>query len=627
MVHKYLKKMIHNESRQFYFQLTLFFIGACFLVNSVLAGYLFSLPEIPVMLAFVAALFLGGPIIVNAAVDLWFSRNEMNELVALSILAALCSGEYQVAAVIALFMMISVLLEYRSQLGARKNIESLLRLSPQKAHRLTDDKEDIIDAANLIKGDLIRIRPGDIVPGDGVIKKGQSTLNEAAITGESLPVEKRIGDSVFSGTVNMTGLIDVQIETAGQDTTLSKIKELIHQAEQSKTPVMRMIDQYVSWYTPIILVLAAAVLFFTRDLSRFIAMLVIACPCTILLSSPTAIVAALSAAARLGIIIKDISNLEIANKLSVLVFDKTGTLTTGHLQVTEITGMNGYDDKQLLQDVASFEQHSRHPIAKAIVYKAIAAGLTLEHPENSHETSGMGVKGLLAKAEFVIGRVDWLEQNGIQAADLAAISEKNDCKSVIYVVKDGRLVGWLALTDTLRHDAEKMVHTLKRNGIKRIVMLTGDRKVIAQRVADKLNCDVTAEIFPEDKKRIVEEIKQDGAITGVVGDGVNDAPALAAGDVSIAMGAAGSDVAIHSASIVLLNEDLDRIPFLLHLSHRTVAVMRQNLIFSFCYIVLLLVLAAYGHINPIIAAVLHTASALIVIINSARLVREGEELQ
>ncbi len=624
MAHSFLKKMLEAESKRFQIQIISCFGGGVLLLNSFIAGFIFTNNTIPSLLAMVAALLLGLPLVWEALIDLWHENAEMNELAALSFLASFCVGEYQTAAIIALFMFISQLIEYRSQLGARKNIESLLKLSPNRAFRINKDKEEEIDSTKLNKGDIVRVRPGESIPSDGVVLKGSSSVNEATITGESLPAEKRENDEVFGGTINVSGVLEIEITTAASDTTLSKIKKLILEAEESRTPVMRIIDKYASWYTPIILTMAAMVLFFTRDINRSISILIISCPCTILLSAPTAVVAALSSAARLGVIIKNISALEIAKGVNALVFDKTGTLTTGTLKVASIVPCNGIDSDQLLSIAASVCFHSRHPVAKAIFSEAEEQEITIPSSDNFEELSGFGTSAEVENSKVLLGRAEWLEINKVKVPEIKDEGFEN--LSVLYVVQKGKTLGWIGLEDKTRPDAVKMMHSLKENAIEKIVMLTGDRWSVAKRVAAELDCEVEAEVLPDQKMSKVVEIKKEGHTVAVVGDGVNDAPALAAGDISIAMGVAGSDVAIHSASIVLMNEKLDRIPFIIHLSRQAVKIMRQNLCFSALYILILIIMSAMGIIHPVLAVIMHTASAFIVVFNSARLLREGEEL-
>jgi len=580
------------------------------------------------LLAIGGALLLGIPILVHAAKEMLHGQTNMDELVALAVIAALASGDYKAAGAVAFFLLLANVIEARTALGARASIESLVRLAPKKAHRLRDGSEELVDPKELKAGDVVRVRPGDNIPADGLVISGQSSVNQANVTGESLPVDKTVGDEVFSGTSNQAGAMDVQVTRAGADTTLGKVQKLILQAERTRIPIMRLIDNYAGWYTPTILMLAGAVLFFTRDMNRAVAMLVVACPCALILAVPTAMVAALSCAARLGILIKDISTLEAARGLTAFVFDKTGTLTTGELSVTQLAPAPGVDGAVLVAAAASAEQMSRHPVARAVVAVAEKARVSLGTPSEFEEISGRGVRAIVDGQPVMVGRLTWLEEQGI---DVAAVRDSLQVEpegvSTLYVVRGREVLGWIALEDRTRREARLAMDQLRALGLRELVMVTGDRWSVARRVAKEMGCtEVQAEVLPADKLQLVDALKGQGHKVAVVGDGVNDAPALAAGDLSIAMGAAGSDVAINSAAIALMNTDLRRLPFLIRLSRRTTQVIHQNLLFGIGFIVVLVILAAMNVINPIIAAVLHMVTATFVIFNSARLVRFGEDM-
>ena len=580
------------------------------------------------LLAAVGAILLGAPLVIHAIRSLARGHLHMDELAALAVVAAFATAEYQAAGIVAFFMLLSELIETRTALGARASIESLVRLAPRRARRLADGQEQEVDAAQLRPGDLVRVLPGDDVPADGEVLSGQTTINQANITGESLPVDKGAGDEVFGGTTNITGAIEIRVSRAGPDTTLGRVQQLILQAEQTRIPLMRLMDQYAGWYTPLVLMLAGIVLFFTREPNRAIGMLVIACPCAIILATPTAIVAALSAAARLGVLIKDVANLEWARKLTAIVLDKTGTLTTGELAVTRLMPAEGVEGKSLLLDAASIERLSRHPIARAVVAVAEQAGLDLPQAGEFAETPGRGVKGLVNGMSVMVGRRTWLAEQGV---DFSAIEGEQFAEpeglSILHVARGGRCIGWIGLEDRTRPEAKHAMSELEKLGIRHLVMVTGDRRSVARRVGREMGCtEVVAEVLPAQKLALVDDLKAKGHRVAVVGDGVNDAPALAAGDLGIAMGAAGSDVAINSASIALMNNDLSRLPFLVRLSRATTGVIWQNLAFGLLYIVAGLAATGMGWITLEAAAVLHTLSSAIVVFNSARLVRHGEHL-
>jgi Cd2+/Zn2+-exporting ATPase len=530
------------------------------------------------------------------------------------------------AGAVSFFMFISILIERSSALGARRSIESLLRLSPTTARRITGDGEEEIEAAELAIGDRVRVRPGERIPGDGVIVNGSSSLDQSSITGESVPVEKKAGEDVFAGTINLTGSLVIEIEKTGEDTTLGKVKSLIIEAEATRTPIMRLIDRYAGYYVPLILMLAGAVLFFTHDMNRAVAMLVVACPCAIVLSAPTASVAALSAASRLGLLIKDVSDLEVMRRVTAVAFDKTGTLTTGRLRVARVIPAPGRSRTAVLRIAAAVEDNSRHPAARAVVDAAGEHGIqSLPAVDGFVEAAGKGVRGSVDETDVLVGRATWLRENGISLEE--APENESAGLSVLYVATGGELIGWIGLEDQLRPGAKAALDQVSRLEIKNRVMLTGDRWAVADRVGNEVGCShVVAEILPEQKLDAVRLLKKQGHTVAVVGDGVNDAPMLAAGDVSIAMGVAGSDAAVHSASIALMNNEINRIAFLMQLSRKTMNVVAQNLLLSVGSVATVLVLGATGYVHPIAAVLLHTGSALAVVVNSARLVRAGEDV-
>jgi len=607
-------------------------MGGLLVVNSYLAQWLFpGRPFHSAVSAFLGALLLGGPLIWNAARQLWHGRMHMDELAALAILAALALGHHQIAGVVAFFMVLSNLIETRTALGARASIESLIRMTPTSASRLRPDgSEEEVEASALRPDDVVRVRPGDNIPADGIVLRGESTVNQATITGESIPADKKEGDEVYSGTTNLTGVLDIRVTRAGKDTTLGRVQRLILEAERTKVPIMRLIDRYVGWYTPTILMIAGIVLFFTKDPERVIAMIVLACPAELILATPTAVVAALSCAARMGILIKNVADLEQARSLTAVVLDKTGTLTTGQLSVTRIMPAPDVDGAELLRVAAGLEQMSRHPVARAIVEVARRAKLRLPEASEFEEVSGQGVRGKLADGtEVLVGRRNWLAEHG---ADMSLLENPDYAEpeglSTLYVVANGKCLGWIGLEDRTRPEARHAIEGLREVGIRQLVMVTGDRWSVARRVARDLGCsDVRAEVLPQDKLELVDQLKSRGHLVAVVGDGVNDAPALTAGDLGIAMGAAGSDVAINSASIALMTNDLRRLPFLIRLSRATTRTIWQNLLFGVLFIVGTMTLAGLKIVGPMAAAILHTIAAAVVIFNSARLVRFGEEYQ
>jgi Zn2+/Cd2+-exporting ATPase len=605
-------------------------IGVVLVLNAFIVDWFFDNSQtVASVSAFLGAIALGAPIVWTAAKDIYRGLLGINELVAIAVLAAFATGDYKTAGVVAFFMLLGEIIETRTAEGARASIESLIKLTPTKARRITPQGEQEVAAKDLAVGDVIRIRPGDNVAADGVIVTGQGSFNQSTITGESLPVDKKPGDEVFAGTQNLTGVLEVKVSRAGQDTTLGRVRELILAAEKTKLPIMKIVDQYMSFYTPLVLVIAALVWAFTRRLDNVISVIIFSCPCAFILATPTAMVAALSAAARLGILIKNVADIELAAKINAFIFDKTGTLTTGELAVSRLAPIGDTKPADLLRLAASAEKYSNHPTAKALAQLAKEAGVPLAEPKDFSETAGRGIQAHVNGSPVLVGRAQWLRDNGVDG-DFTKSVDLNETEgwSLIFVAQAKQCIGWVGLQDQTRAEARDSLAELKESGVRRISMVSGDRQPVASRVAQEIGCEeAKGECLPQNKVDFVKAVKAKGYQVAVVGDGVNDAPALAAGDIGIAMGAAGSEVAIHSATIALMNNDLRRLPFLVKLSRSTRAVINQNFLFGVVFIIGGMTLAALGKVPPILAAAMHTAGSLLVVFNSARLVRKGEELE
>ena len=605
-------------------------MGGALALNSYVALWIFQDAFYSNILAMLAAILLAVPIILQAIAVAFQGEIDMDVLVAIAVVAAFAEGEYQVAAVVSFFFHLSSLIERRTALGARASIESLIKLSPKTAYLIDPEtkQEREVSVRELKPGDIVRVRPGDHIPADGEIASGESSVSQASITGESLPVDKQPGDEVFSGTINLSGAMDIKVTRVGGETTLGQVQKMILQAEETRIPIMRLIDTYAHWYVPTVLMLAGIVWFFTRAPERAVTMLIVACPCALILATPTAMVAGLACAARLGIMVKSVTDLESARTMTAVVLDKTGTLTTGELAVTKLRPAEGIEPAELLSVAAGLEHRSKHPIAKAVVEVAKKANVELHDPDTFEEVAGMGVRGTVGNNKDMVGRKKWLEQSGI---DFSLISGEKFAEpegiSVLYVTRNGKCIGWIGFEDQTRGEAKAAVAELHALGMKRIAMVTGDRWSVAKRVAADLGCtEVQAEVLPQEKLTLVDKFKREGHRVIVLGDGVNDAPALAAGDLGVAMGAAGSDVAIHSASIALMSSDLSKLPFLVKLSKTLTRVIWQNLGFGILFIITMMVIAGLGGFGPIFGVILHTFASIIVVFNSARIVRFGEEL-
>src|SRR6516162_121659 len=466
-------------------------LGVVFVLNAFIVDWSFEQGHtVASASAFLGAIVLGYSIVWTAVKYIYRGILSINELVAIAVLAAFASTEYKTAGVVAFFMLMGEIIETKTAEGARSSIESLIKLTPTKARRITKQGEEEVAASDLAVGDVIRIRPGDNVAADGVILTGQGSFNQATITGESLPADKKPGDEVFAGTQNLTGMLEIKVTRAGQDTTLGRVRELILAAEKTKLPIMKIVDQYMGFYTPLVLVIAALVWAFTRNLQRVISVIIFSCPCAFILATPTAMVAALSAAARLGILIKNVADIELAAKINAFIFDKTGTLTTGELAVSRLAPLGETKPAELLRLAASAEKYSNHPTAKALAVLAKEAGVSLIEPKEFAEAAGRGIKAQVDGAQVLVGRGQWLRDNGVKD-DFAKSVDLNETEgwSLIYVARGGRCIGWVGLQDQTRGEARNSLTELKESGVRRIAMISGDRQPVVTRVARDIGCE------------------------------------------------------------------------------------------------------------------------------------------
>lgn len=609
--------------------------GLMLIINAVAAGQWIDdggfVASVSGLLA-VAVLLV--PLVAIVYRDLRAGRTHMHELVLLAVLASCIRADFTMSAAIALFMLLAMIIEMRTASGAQASLTALAKLTPGKARRLAaDGSETEVESHALRAGDRIRLRPGDSILADGVIVKGAGAVDEANITGESLPVDKAAEDTVFAGTMNLSGVLEVTVTKAGEDTTLGRVRELILNAERSRLPFVRMIDEYVRYYTPLVLVGVATVLFFTQRqpdaLDRVVALLVATCPIAMILATPTAVVASLAAAARLGVLVKDVNDVEALARVDAFVFDKTGTLTTGRLEVSRLTPCEGVDAAELLRAAALAEQGSTHPVARAVRALAEKVGVSQEVPETLHEEPGRGVRAEHAGETVVAGNLAWMEANGVSEEAFPEMEAAAQLGlSLLFVLRGGKPLGWLGISDHVRDDAAAALAGLKGLGVRVLAMVSGDRRQVVERVREVLAVtDARGECTPAEKVEYIEAVRERGHRVVFVGDGVNDGPALATSDIGVAMGAAGSDVALESATVALMNNELNRLPFLVRLAQRMRATVVQNLVVGAVLIAGGVVLAAMGRLPPVLAAVLQVCGALTVAMNSARLIRQGEELE
>jgi Cd2+/Zn2+-exporting ATPase len=599
--------------------------GGAFLLNGILFTHVSAQPALGAFASGLGAALLAVPLVVRAVRSIRGGIRRMDELVALAVLACFALGDYTTAGVVAFLMLGAVALEEHTAAGAWTEVESLLRMAPKRARRRRDDGtwEDV-PAHELAAGDEVQVLPGDTVPADGTIRDGVSALAEATITGESMPADKTAGDPVFAGTVNVSGSLLIVVEKVGGDTTLARVRRLILGAKEARPRLAGVFDRYVGWYPPVVVMLAALVLFLADDWTRAISTVVAACPIALVIAVPSATVAALAFAYRSGLLVKKPSDLETAAGVSAVVLDKTGTLTCGELSVVTAVALGGSTETALLAAASAVARHSQHPVSRALIEHARGQGVEPLPARDVREEPGRGLVGATGETEVRIGRPEFLAAAGVDTGPITEHLESLRGLSVLGVACGGRVIGVLGLEDAIRPEARSAVIELRDLGVERAVMVTGDRRDVAERIAADLGIDeFLPECLPDRKQALVRDLRAEGHRVLVVGDGVNDAPALALGDVGVAMGSGASEVSVESADIVLLGGDLRGLGTVLRLGRRGRRVTAQNLVIGVALIAGGVLLAGFGYLTPISAAFLQNFGAAAVLLSSARLVGGG----
>ena len=591
---------------------------ACLAVGIIYSLIFPAKATVSALLYTVAFLIEGIPVLC-AAVKGIFSKNlsnAMEMLVAIAILACYFSGDLILAALIPLILNIAHLLEERSIMGGRDVIDGLRRMQQNSAILLEDGEEKTVDAKTLRIGQRIVVKPGAGIAIDGVVVEGETNIDQKSLTGEPQPAHATVGDSVYAGTVNIDGRIVVEVKKEYVDTSFSNILALLEKSESISIPESRIIDRFMKYYIPLILAISAAVALVTSDISKAIAILVVSCPCGQMLVSSAPMIAALSAATRRGILIKNSKFIEELTEIDTVVFDKTGTLTVGDLSLTEIRTADGVSREELLSAAASVACASTHPISRALV--SAAEGIEYNKELGVKELSGKGMMGSSAdgKHSVLFGNLDWLRSSGLDIEEYDGL-----LGSVSYVAADGHLLGALCFNDTARAEAKEGIESLRELGIDKAVMLTGDRKEAAERICEQVGIDtLESQLLPEDKLASLKSLKEERSVLAV-GDGINDALALKEAHVGIAMGAMGSDLAIQSADIALMNNNLLNIPFAIKLARKTKSIIYQNLVLSIGISALMIGLSAFGVISALAGSILHNFGAFAVLINSSRILK------
>jgi len=540
-------------------------------------------------------------------------------LMTLGVIAALAVGEWATALVVVFFMRVGEYVENFTTKGARRAVKDLTAMIPQTARVERDGSEQEIPVSEVRNGDIVIVRPGEKVPVDGEVISGQATMDQSVLTGESMPVEVAAGAQVFAATIARLGSVRIRAARVGPDTTFGLVVKMVEEAEANRAEVQRFADRFSTFFLPVVAGIAALTFIIRRDPLAAAAVLVVACSCSVALATPVAVLASIGASAKRGLLIKGGKYLESLARADVLLLDKTGTLTLGKPQVTDVISLNGLDPAEILALAASAERYSEHPLAEAVRAAARERNLPLVEPQEFEALPGLGIRARIAGRRVVIGN----RQLVPGAAELAAAAElEQQGKTLLYLARDGELTAVIAAADTLRPEVPAALAALRDLGIRRIELLTGDNERTARALAEKLGVDFRASLLPEDKISIVKAYQAQGHTVVMVGDGVNDAPALAQADVGIAMGAAGSDIAVEAAHIALMRDDWSLVPEVLRIARRTLRVVEMNLGFTAVYNLIGITLATLGFLPPIFAAAAQSLPDLGILANSARLLRQ-----
>lgn len=595
-------------------------VGGVFLVISLVLSLTGN--KIPVDPAWVSVIICGIPLLY---LSIWriihnhgISKISSALLISIAMIAAIAIGDLFAAGEVAFIMAIGAILEEKTTERAKKGLKQLISLAPQKGRRISDGKEEMIAAEDIVLNDVLRVLPGETIPVDGEIITRTTSVDQSIMTGESLPVDKTVGDSVFCGTINRFGTIDIRASKVGEDSSLQKLIRMVEEAEDKKAPMDRIADKTASWLIPVALLIAIATFVVTKDIVRAVTVLVVFCPCALVLATPTAIMAAIGQATKHGVIIKSGEALENMGKVDTVAFDKTGTLTNGNLVVKDIFPFyNDLNKSKLLQLAASAESYSEHPLAKAITAYAKQEKTELLPVEDFLMLPGKGISVVIGGEKIYCGNAAFLEEQLIEIngrAEQVLEQFRNEGKAVILAANAKRLLGAVTLSDTLRDTAADMIENLNKTGT-HAVLLTGDHKQTAEYFAKQVGIkDVHAGLLPEQKVSAITALQSAGRSVCMIGDGVNDAPALKTANVSVAMGAMGSDIAVEAADIALMSDDIAKIPYLKRLSNACVKTIKFSIFLSLVINFVAITLSLFGLLTPTTGALVHNAGSVLVVL-------------
>lgn len=603
-------------------EIILLVLGGLALLASILGWRPF-----PFDMAWIAIVLCGIPIVLEAIIGLVTAFDiKADVLVSIALVASVIIGEDFAAGEVAFIMQLGALLEDLTVARARAGIEKLVHLTPQTARRIKDDREEVIAAEQVRVGDVLRVNPGETVPVDGVIVSGQTSINQAVMTGESLPVDKQAGDEVSSGTVNQFGAFDMRVTKVGEDSSIQRMIRLVQSADAGRAKIVGIADRWATWIVVIALTAAGLTWLATGQVIRAVTILVVFCPCALVLATPTAIMAAIGNATKHGFLVREGDALERLAAVSRITFDKTGTLTYGTPQVVAVQSFQqGLSEQALYAAAASAELRSEHPLGKAVVRCYRAKTHMEPQPATQFQMlPGRGVAAAVEGRQVLAGNPELFQEKQIAipapVQETVAFYQQQGC-TVILLAADGRMAGILALSDTIRENAADMVAQVKQAGVTP-VLLTGDHENAARQIADQLQIDeVRANCLPEQKLEWIDQYQTAGSQVCMIGDGINDAPALKKAYVGIAMGGIGSDIAVDAADIALVDDEIRELPHLLRLARRMMITIKCNLAFSMTLNFIAIILAMNGVLNPVVGALVHNAGSVLVILNSALLLK------
>lgn len=589
--------------------------------------YQFVFPEQPQMsqvILAIAAVIVGIPVFWSGLIGL-FSRESKfmtEQLVSLAILAAMMQKDFIVATIIPIILVFGHFLEEKSIMGIEEAIASLKRLNSHDAIILKDGKEEHVDPSVLKVDDVIVCYPGETIAADGTVTDGESSINQAPITGESLPVDAFIGTKVFAGTINLSGKLLITVTKVSSESLFNKIVTLLKDAEKSKAPIVKIIEKYLDLYFPLVIMVAAITLFVTGDINRAVTILVLSCPCALILASPTAMISALVNASRYGIMIKNTAFLEILSDIDTIVFDKTGTVTLGKLEVEKICPVEGVSEDELLKKASLCASGSHHPVSTAIIDYMYKNGISIMVHTGQQELHGKGVMTEAEGTKYYLGKQTWIcEETGLEKLETSTTAHSGIS---VWFADSTKILGQIFFSDRPRPEMKEALAKVRALGVNHFVLLTGDKKEISDKVGAELGFDeVISECLPQDKLNFINKKKEEKHKVMFVGDGINDALALKAGDVGVAIAHGGADIAIQNADIALNSGSLSNLPQMFTLSKKTISIITENIVIGTGFSIFMMLLASAGFISPIFGAVAHNLGPVFVVLNSARLLKDA----